>query len=653
MKLIPLIFALLIVLCQIAPAIAVNSKEVTVEKTTKLEMKDASKEKVTIKEFTSTASGDSKVKSKDIELKTEKLDKCLKISSTSKTKSKSVDSHDILVPVKDIQNFNGHSVRIIHFTDAGIQDNEYIQEVTVQDGYVLIPDVEFSSIIVDGFTGTYTKTVVGANITDFSTSFIGNYNSVHVSIPGADGRQMDENNSADYPDGAVLIMPFSYGDARNIVDNSTGTVSNVVIENNEADFNGINSKITNSNSYNVSGNIPFSVHLVLNASYDSGSCIMAQGRTFGCNGDYGWGIGFTNSGILYFDTYNTTTRHALTESISEYENDTLDVVITWDGYGFKQIYLNGVLENSVQSNVDSIGKYYDITIGNEYFNTAPLKAVIDIVEQYDKVITSAEVRQLYTFINGTAARTLPNGTWVPVINGEADLPIDPSGDVTAIEVMTSTGTAISDVSITGSWTDDVTIIEESEDEDHVYVYANITTSQNSTSGSWEYDVNSANFTYSLSLDSTNPNATASYHNGTISVETGQTFAGVEYLYNFTLSKLTAFDYTVNWISKSSTKAVVEYNSTNAAVEQDFYLWNMSASSTFDFKYSNGTILVNATSDSNGYLKFDDVGGVTDSYKLINDTYTIEKQSSTVSFVAVVFAGLSFVGLYFANRFRRR
>jgi hypothetical protein len=75
---------------------------------------------------------------------------------------------------------------------------------------------------------------------------------------------------------------------------------------------------------------------------------------------------------------------------------------------------------------------------------------------------------------------------------------------------------------------------------------------------------------------------------------------------------------------------------------------MSASSTFDLKYPNGTILMNATTDADGYVRFDDA------YPLINGTgYEIEKQTSATTFVAVVFTGLSFVGLYFANRFRRR
>jgi hypothetical protein len=224
---------------------------------------------------------------------------------------------------------------------------------------------------------------------------------------------------------------------------------------------------------------------------------------------------------------------------------------------------------------------------------------------------------------------------------------------TAVEVVTSAETATSDVTINGIWTEDTTLISESESDGEVSISINHTAGSNATGGYLEYEPSTDNFTYNLTLDSTNPNASAFIHNQTINISTGEQSAGETDFYNMTLDSLESFNYTVNWLTKTSTRATFEYNSTNSNVENDFYLENMSASSTFDFKYPNGTILANATSDSSGLLKFDDVGGVTDSYKLINDTYTIEKQSSTVSFVAVVFTGLSFVGLYFYNRFRRR
>jgi hypothetical protein len=500
---------------------------------------------------------------------------------------------------------------------------------------------------VDGFTGTYTKTIVGADITDFSTSFEGNYNNVHVSIPGADGEQMDENNSADYPDGAVGIWNFN-GNSNDLLGLNNGTDTNVTYGDDGAEFNGIDSIISipiiNINTTASSIFIKFKYNTIrpsylLSDNYqyyrylgviDNDGYFIAEA---GVNSEY---VQFTDS-----PPYNVDTEKHSAAIV--FENGTT-----------AKSYLDGTLVNTANSAFTS----FDISRIGGMSPSFIIDGVIYEASFYNKSLQSNNIVKLHTGINGTAARTLPNGTWVPVIDGEADLPVDPSGNVTAIEVMTSSGIETSDVGITGSWTEDVTIIEESEDEDHVYVYANITTSQNATSGSWEYDVASLNFTYNMSINSDNSNVTGTYHNGTVTLDTGLLNFGDSFNYTLTFDKLTSFTFWANWISKTSTKAVVEYNSTNSNVENDFYLENMSASSTFDFKYSNGTILVNATSDSNGYLKFDDVGGVTDSYKLINDTYTIEKQAEKFpvstfiisSFVAVV-AG--FFGLRFGNQRRKR
>jgi hypothetical protein len=210
----------------------------------------------------------------------------------------------------------------------------------------------------------------------------------------------------------------------------------------------------------------------------------------------------------------------------------------------------------------------------------------------------------------------------------------------------------SDVTVTYYFTEDTTLISESESDGEVSISINHTAGGNATGGYLEYDVGSSNFTYNLTLDSTNPNATASFHNQTINISTGGLSVGENHFYNMTLDSLESFSYTVEWLTKTSTRATFEYNSTNSDVENDFYLEDMSASTLFEFKYSNGTVLVNSTSESSGYLQFDDVTG------LVNDTYTIETQAEKFpvstfiisSFVAVV-AG--FFGLRFGNQRRKR
>lgn len=189
--------------------------------------------------------GDEKAKSKtDIKLKTEKRQNGLKISAENPGKG-SKDKHDILIAVEDIPNFNYKNVRIDHYSDTGTLDARWIQEVNEVDGYVLIPDVEFSSIIVDGFTGTYTKTINNLNLSTVQSisQECGNVTSAYVSIPGADGVQLDENDVNDYPDGAVAIYNFN-GNSNDLLGVNNGTDTNVSYANSSVYFTGINSYIS-------------------------------------------------------------------------------------------------------------------------------------------------------------------------------------------------------------------------------------------------------------------------------------------------------------------------------------------------------------------------------------------------------------------------
>jgi lysophospholipase L1-like esterase len=794
-------FIIAMMLCSlVTPAVAANSKEITVEKVTKLEIKEASKEKVTVKEFTSTATGDSKVKSKDISLKTEKLGKSLKISSTTKTKTKSVDSHDILIPVADIQNFNGHSVRITHFTDDEIQDNEYIQEVTVQDGYVLIPNVEFSSIIVDGFTGTYTRLIYDLNLSTVQSisQESGNVTSASVSIPGADyngafplivtgntsvapyrpivytdgsinwgvaglrdfvstGQQqrirqtgkieyiqfyvenpskMSEfyftvwrDNGTNYDkiytsDNLIPLSDWAYlktntayinvdvqeGDYYGYSINASGTSVHAVLNSGETrytnsilddtvinqslsgfttstavypidiymespDFIAIGDSITQGapahTSYlmttvesNPETTYEYQLGELSNWSYQNMG-IGGQTTTQIKSRFYADAINHTPGFIILLAGVNDVAGGATNETIlsnvewmlSEAQNNSVQLVLLsilpWSNGSEAQMqqidYLNSEYETLANQygaewldvrddiGVDRAGYY---TGNNWDINTSYNADGVHLNSVGNGVLAQTIYDELGA-LSGTVARTLPNGTWTAVEDGSATLPTDDT--VSSIEVV---GDGTYDVTTTTSFTEDTTLISESESNGILDISIYKEYVNNATSGYLEYEPVTTNFTHNLSMISDDPNATAITHNQIINVSTGEHSSGDSFYYNFTLSTLESFEYTVNWISKSATKAVVEYNSSNSNVENDFYLEDMSASSTFDLKYSNNTIISNVTSDSSGYLQFED-------QYLINGTYTVEKQTSAVSFVAVVFTGLSFVGLYFANRFRRR
>jgi hypothetical protein len=554
----------------------------------------------------------------------------LKISSTTQTKSKSVDSHDILVPVKDIQNFNGYSVRITHFTDDGIQDNEYIQEVTVQDGYVLIPDVEFSSIIVDGFTGTKTEVSFNVNVTDTSFTVTEN-GSLTITLDGVpDGVEIDFTNSSTIPQNADILATYA---------TTSPFYSNFSSAGNSID----EIQFATNTSYSIFAKWKWINATVPNYVVVMGDSSVASSSYYYNKNNY-YGIAFRPTGYIPLPLISSNTSSL------------------YDGYEHSvllQYYSNNVIMSYIDALLDGYLTTYPnvFTLNNfgrgYYTNEYNWNGTIADIVVYNNTLTDYNRIHLTTGYSGTSAKLGENGEWQHVINGQIQF-----DNVTAGETiyLLSADDSVIATSLTKeySYTQDYTLISETETAASVTVQINATAGANMSESQLVYDVASSNFTYNMSISSDNSNVTGTYHNGTVTLDTGLLNFGDSFNYTLTFDKLAeGFTFWTNWISKTSTKAVVEYKSSNSNVENDFYLENMTASSTFDFKYSNGTILANATSDSDGYLKFDDVGGVTDTYKLINDTYTIEKQTSTVSFVAVVFAGLSFVGLYFANRFRRR
>jgi len=595
--------------------------------------------------------GDEKAKSKtDIKLKTEKRQNGLKISAENPGKG-SKDKHDILIAVEDIPNFNYKNVRIDHYSDTGTLDARWIQEVNEVDGYVLIPDVEFSSIIVDGFTGTYTKTINNLNLSTVQSisQESGNVTSAFVSIPGADSYGViEEGNLTTYPSYENIVAGYDFdGDSVDFTGNgNNGTDTNVSYVDGAAEFNGKDSYVS-IDSPQLKNMTEKSVFLWINNNYPTGDYQQIYDEAYVIS-PYGSYLAYDNDQPTYrMYVRNSTGDYSFYNGLSYIPNTSSMIGYTFNGEtGNVVFYMNdqseqaGALFGEIAANDGIYIGQSRQSYSNGFFGLS--KMVI-----YDRELSQQEITNLYTSVNGTTARTLPNGTWTPVIDGSATLPTDDT--VSSIEVV---GDGTYDVTTTTSFTEDTTLISESESNGILDISIYKEYVNNATSGYLEYEPVTTNFTYNLSMASSDPNATAITHNQIINVSTGEHSSGDSFYYNFTLSTLESFEYTVNWISKSATKAVVEYNSSNSNVENDFYLENMSASTLFEFKYSNGTVLVNSTSDSSGYLQFDDVTG------LANDTYTIETQAEKFpvstfiisSFVAVV-AG--FFGLRFGNQRRKR
>jgi hypothetical protein len=637
-KILSLLIALIILVQPVLGAELSQKKadDKPVKKDVELEQKEL---KESQKEFKKSEFkyGDEKAKSKtDIKLKTEKRQNGLKISAENPGKG-SKDKHGILIAVEDIPNFNYKNVRVEHYDDSGTLDARWIQEVNEVDGYVLIPDVEFSSIIVDGFTGTYTKTINNLNLSTVQSisQESGNVTSAYVSIPGADSSGSVFDN---LPSGCIYASNFS-GNSNDYSGNgNNGVDTNMTYLDGWAIFNGIDAYISVTKPYtNYTAKSVF-LKVKMNAHDGSYRAIYDNGYH---NSPYGDMIYQRSIVDMIGIIQKNDTGVQASASLIEYAPGEVAIIgYTWEQGEPVYQYFNNELVFTTPNFEGMLPCDVDVWFGRSRSYSYGIYQ-LDSAFIFNKKLNESERNLLYTEISGTAARTLPNGTWTAVEDGSATLPVDST--VSSIEVV---GDGTYDVTTTTTFTEDTTLISESESNGILDISIYKEYVNNATSGYLEYEPVTTNFTYNLSMASSDPNATAITHNQIINVSTGEHSSGDSFYYNFTLSTLESFEYTVNWISKSATKAVVEYNSSNSNVENDFYLEDMSASSTFDLKYSNNTIISNATSDSSGYLQFED-------QYLINGTYTVEKQTSAVSFVAVVFTGLSFVGLYFANRFRRR
>ena len=471
----------------------------------------------------------------DIKLQKEIRNNGLKITATTPGNGKA-DSHDILIAVGDITNFNGRSVRIEHYSDSGTKDAEWIQEIIEVDGFVMIPDVEFSSIIVDGATGTYTTITYDADITNFEKVVVDTFDSFSVSIPGAvDGVQMIDGNVSDLPSSPNVVAYYTFNNSSTDYsgNGNDGTDTNVTYVDGCAQFNGIDSEIIvpDSDSLDLQEH---TIHVKYSSNDNSNfRTVVSKGGTFGSSTNYGVCI-YNNK--LYYDVHNTTSfRHVETSDIVI---NIETVTVVYDKTN-QYIYQNGELINSAQLDdellTNTLGLYIGSSINNIFFD-----GEIDTVVIYNTALTPAEVAQLYTQINGTASRTLPNGTWVAVENGEADLLIGLNGTVDSFQVVTSAETATSNVTGIGRWTDNTTLISESLIGDNYSASIEYTVSNNATNSTLLFTPSLSDNLVSISLSSNNTNASYVYANGNFSIYTGILNALESTYYN-----ITATNYTPN------------------------------------------------------------------------------------------------------------
>lgn len=123
--------------------------------------------------------------------------------------------------------------------------------------------------------------------------------------------------------------------------------------------------------------------------------LMGAGIPLHTNGDNGYYLSYiSSSNVLIFDTYTIDTRYALWGLKTDWVSGTpYFIACTWDGAGYKEIYVNAVLDINEQSPGVTIGSQHAFTVGV----AGPRDYTGDIrhVAVYNRVLSQAELMNIY------------------------------------------------------------------------------------------------------------------------------------------------------------------------------------------------------------------------------------------------------------------
>jgi hypothetical protein len=126
------------------------------------------------------------------------------------------------------------------------------------------------------------------------------------------------------------------------------------------------------------------------------SSLFGRGHGLGSNGNYGYFLTYyAPTKSLYFDTYSTTTRDALSKTNAINDTNWHYIAATWDGTtsaNGKKLYIDGVLVAQKTSSIAYMGNpTYNFRIGIDSLNYRPAKATIDEVKVYNRALSASEI----------------------------------------------------------------------------------------------------------------------------------------------------------------------------------------------------------------------------------------------------------------------
>lgn len=205
----------------------------------------------------------------------------------------------------------------------------------------------------------------------------------------------------------ALPSPYINGarsNTQSVIDitrNNTVTVNNLV---GNADgsfsFNGTDSYISGGNNAIIQQADAFTAEGIVKISDLADSHeIFSKGSGLNSNGNFGWAVSYYSvANQLYFDTYTTTTRYALTANHTNSTN-WFHLAVTFSS-GTKIMYVNGVAVASNSSTPHTIGNLTYSLMISETSSWPALSGTVPVFRYYNRNLTTDEIKQNFEAMRG-------------------------------------------------------------------------------------------------------------------------------------------------------------------------------------------------------------------------------------------------------------
>lgn len=464
----------------------------------------------------------------------------------------------IQVPWNEIESlpgFDGEYVRITHYNDFKIKDGEWIQYVYNAGGYAYLEDIPFSEIIVDGFTGTYTKEDSNLNFTNTinlgDTFDSDDVSYINVTITDQYASKTNPYNINTTNLEAWWVLDDNLTDVSANTNDGTGYGGIGYTDakyNNGSDFDGVDDYILVAHDDSISFNNTTDRTFIW---WVNGSSGQDSARMLNKNPNY---YGFVTGGDDYlFTMYDGSSGASVT--IPDVLDDNLHMItVVVDRTNQKMYgYLDADLKVSDEdiSDIGDTSTTAPLYIGSDLTNN--FTGQMDNIMIYRRALVLSEIEEIYyDSTSQLRVKTNSNATYSNYWNSSSDNPLTvPYGageSITSLEFddpasIIQNGITIYDPvnilfnsSAEVGHTENTTNIYEEVNADSYQIYIQHIPGKNYTSGtiSFTSDANAILSSPYLvtGMESNNTNAVMSYNDATRewTVTTGAISAGETYNY---------------------------------------------------------------------------------------------------------------------------